>query len=120
MGSPEASSEREEGAGCLMSSALGPMFEEKAQEAGVPRRRHDAVMLLARTTTVNPGGALVLDPPCRAVPFGALSPHVNQSLDGRYPRESLTSTGEQSQEGPASRSCLPIAVPAAGPTNTPP
>lgn len=29
-----------------MSSALGPMFEEEAQEAGVPRRRHDAVMLL--------------------------------------------------------------------------
>lgn len=31
-----------------MPSALGPMFEEEAQEAGVPRRRHEAVMHLQR------------------------------------------------------------------------
>lgn len=28
-----------------MPSALGPMLEEEAQEAGVPRRRHEAVSL---------------------------------------------------------------------------
>lgn len=31
-----------------MPSALGPMLEEEAQEAGVPRRRHEAVMHLQR------------------------------------------------------------------------
>ena len=103
-----------------MPNALGPIFEDEAQEAGVPRRRHEAVMHLQGQPQSTLGGALALDPPCIAVPFGALSLYVLQALDGCYPRENQTSTAEQSQEEPASRSCLPTAVPAAGPTNIPP